>query len=132
MRHYTKHVTFAVTNPRNVVARAVWVSVVGDSPILLAITKDDAIFSLQLCERVVVADVVSFGMRDRNAQHRACLQFISKRTVRRFHAHMDMFANKVQIAIANQSAGEKSRFAEDLESITNSEHEPATLGKLLN
>src|SRR5215204_1813746 len=127
MRHYPKHVTFAVTNPCNVVARAVWVGGVGDSSILLTITKDDAIFSLQLCERVVIADVVSFGVRDRNAQHRACLQLISKRTVRRFHPHMDMFTNEVQIAIANQSAREKSRFAEDLESITNSEHEPATL-----
>ena len=45
---------------------------------------------------------------------------------------MNVFANKVQIAITNECAGQQACLAEDLKAVTNTEHEAATFGKLLD
>src|SRR5688500_13214613 len=60
VRHQSEHVTFAITNAGDIVARAVWVSVVSDCAVLFAVAKDDAILPLQLGERLIVANVVAF------------------------------------------------------------------------
>ena len=43
-----------------------------------------------------------------------------------------MFADEVQIAIANQRARQKPGFAKDLKAVADSEHKPAAFGKLLD
>src|SRR5215213_9581551 len=101
--------------------RAIRVRGLSNGPIRLAVAKNDPVVLLEFRESVVVADVVSFSVRNRNPQHSARLEFISKRTIRRFHAHVNVFADKVQILIANQCAWKKSRFTEDLKSVTYSE-----------
>src|SRR5690349_23154845 len=62
VRHQSEDVAFPVTNSRNVITRAVWVGFVGDVAVLVAIAKDDALFTLQFGERRVVANVIAFGV----------------------------------------------------------------------
>src|SRR5512145_2704348 len=55
MRHQAEHVTLAVAYAGDVIARPVWVRSFSDGPVLLAVTKHDAIFALEFRERFVVA-----------------------------------------------------------------------------
>src|SRR5689334_14737307 len=82
VRHQTQNVAFAVTNSGNVVTRAIRIGGVSDRAVLFAITKYDAVLALQFGDRRVVADVVAFGVRDRNAQHGTGRHFVGERTVR--------------------------------------------------
>src|SRR5689334_18322956 len=132
MRHQPNDIPSATTKPRDIVARAVRISSVGNGAVFFAVAKDDAIFSLQLGKRVVVADVVAFRVRDRNTKHGAARQLVSKRTVNSFYTNINVFADEVQIAIANQSARQQPGFAENLKSIADTEHEATAVRKLLH
>src|SRR5688500_17442389 len=100
MWHQPKHVAFTVADSGYVVARAVGVGSVRHASILVAITDDDAVLLFKFGKGVVITDVVSFSMRDRKFQDRTAFNFIRKGSVDRFNAHEDMFANKMQIAVA--------------------------------
>jgi len=101
MRHQPEHIPLATADARDIVTRPVWVRGVSDASIRFTITKYDSIFALKFCECTVVADVVTFGVCDRNPQHRPFLQLICIRTVGRLHADVYMLTNEVQIAIAD-------------------------------
>src|SRR5260370_28497280 len=99
---------------------------------MVAIAKDDALLLLELLQRAIVADIISLCMSNWNAKHGSSLKLIRKGAVHSFNSYKDMFANEVQIAIADQGAGQKTRFAENLKTVTYSQYKPSTLGKLLN
>src|SRR5437868_8323394 len=132
MRHQTEHVALPVTNACNVITRAIWVGGVSERAIAFTITKDDAVFLLKLRECLVVADIVSFGVCDGNAKHRTSLQLVSKWAIGRFDAHVDVFADEVQVAITNQGVRQQARFAENLKSVAYSEYKSPALGKFLD
>src|SRR2546422_458684 len=101
MRHQAEHVAFPATDAGNIVPRAVWISGVGYLPIFVAIAKHDTIFTLELGEGQVVADIIPFGMRNGNAQHTRGAQFVRERRVRSLYTNKHMLADEVQIAVAN-------------------------------
>ena len=70
MRHQTENIARTIADAGDVIARAVWIGGFRDVPVLVAVTKHDAIFPLEFCERLIVADVVAFSMSNRNSQHR--------------------------------------------------------------
>src|SRR4030095_9287475 len=104
MGHQPEYVARAITDAGNVVSRAVWVRRFSYCSALLTIPKDDPVLALQLCEGRIVAYVVSFGMCNRNSQYRSGGHLVGVRRVRSFNAHREVFANKVQISVADQSA----------------------------
>src|SRR6266852_548244 len=71
MRHQTHHVPAGSANAGDIITRAVWIRILSDPSFPVAIAKDDSFVSLQLGERRLVTDKVSFGVRDRHAQNAA-------------------------------------------------------------
>ena len=109
-----QHIALRVADAGNVVARAVWICGLGDAALSITVTNDNAIVAAQLVKSLIVADVVSLSMSDGDAPHRSLLHLIRKRRIRSFDAHVDVFTNKMQIAIADQGARQKTRFAKNL------------------
>ncbi len=69
-------------------------------------------------------------MRDRELQHRA--RFTEARKRRRpLDAHINAVADEVQARIAGQRARQEARFAEQLKTVTDTEHQAASVGKTL-
>ncbi len=79
--------------------------------------KDNAVFAREFAERFVVANIVAFGVGDGQTQDRAALQRIRESSVVCLNADVRMLADEMQITIAKQRAGQKSRFAENLKAV---------------
>ena len=60
------------------------------------------------------------------------MQLVGKGTVRRFDAHVNVFADEVQVAVADQRTRQQSGFAENLKTVADAEHKAAAVGKLLD
>src|SRR5262245_51953325 len=69
-------------------------------------------------------------MRDRNAQYLAFLIAAGERRVGALDADVDVFTDELQIAITQQSARQKSGFAQNLESVTDAQNDTALAGKI--
>src|SRR4029077_6048785 len=102
---------------------AIWVRRCSYGPARFTVTKDDPVFALEFCKSRIVAYIVSFGMCNRNSQHRSRSHFVGVRRVRSLNPHRDVLTNKIQIAVAYQGARQQSRFTQDLEAVANPEHE---------
>src|SRR6266852_4173035 len=63
MRHQSHHVPAPAANAGDIITRAVWIRILSDLSASVAVAKDDPFASLQLGERRVVTDKVSFGVR---------------------------------------------------------------------
>src|SRR5947208_4772506 len=68
MRHHSHDVTRTIANTGYIIARAVRIGLVSNATIKVAIAKNNSIFVLQFGQRRIVANIVSFGVRDRHAQ----------------------------------------------------------------
>ena len=99
----------------------------------IAVTKDDSIFSLQVRQ--------ALRRRKRSFPRRARSEFAApipgfssfvKGVSVRFDTHVHVFANEMQIAIANQRARQQSCFAKNLKAVADAQHEAAAGGKLLH
>src|SRR5687767_1129833 len=71
-------------------------------------------------------------MRDRSTEHTTYGNLICERAVRRFDANVNVIADEMQVAIANQRARQKARLAKNLKTVTDPKHEPSAFGKLLH
>src|SRR5918911_268871 len=71
-------------------------------------------------------------MRDGDAEHAPRFQLIGEGRLGRLDADADMLADEMQIAVANQRAGQKASLAEDLKAVADAEHKAATRRKLLD
>ena len=101
MWHQAHDIAATAANAGNVISRTIYVSGIAYLAGRVSIAKDNAIVTLQFCQRRVVANIVSFGVRDRHAQHGALFQFVGKRRVSVFDSYVDIVSNEMQIAIAN-------------------------------
>src|SRR5260221_6999895 len=68
-------------------------------------------------------------MADRNAQDLPGPRRAGERRLGLLDAQVDVFAAVLQAAIAEHRAGQQSRFEQDLKSVADAEHGPASLGK---
>lgn len=66
MWHQAKHVARTIADAGNTITRAVWICGFADVSFQVAVSEDDPVISLKLFHRCIIADVVSFGMSDRN------------------------------------------------------------------
>ena len=72
-------------------------------------------------------------MRDRKPQELALLRLmVNGESVVRFRVRIVTSADKFQIRIADQSAGQQSRFGQHLKSVANAEHQAAGCANLLH
>src|SRR5580704_7560557 len=68
-------------------------------------------------------------MADRDGQHFSLRTGVGERSGGVLYAHLHRLADVFQSRIAHESAWQKPRFAQDLKTITDSEHQTSAIGK---
>src|SRR6476661_5237238 len=96
----------------------------------VTVTKNDSILTLQFRKSRVITNIVSFCVSNRNSQDTSWSDFVGERTIRRFSTHEDVFADEMQIAIANQRTWQQTGFTQNLKAITNTQNETSSISKL--
>src|SRR5688572_7828005 len=132
MWHQAEDVSFLAADAGDVVSRPVWIRGRGNLSSAIAVTQNNSILALQLTERRVIADVISFSMRYWNLQHRVSGHLVGERCVRCLYPHRDMLTNKMQVAISDQSSGQQPCFAENLKAVADTQNKSAGGGKLFH
>src|SRR2546429_3843256 len=69
MRHQSQNVTSTIANASDAVAGTIGVSFLRNSSLGIAVPKNDAVLLLQLSQSLIVTDVISFGMSNRQTQN---------------------------------------------------------------
>src|SRR5205085_4871834 len=106
-----EHVAAARADARDVVARAVEVRLICKLSARVAVAEDHAVFAQEFFVRLVVADVVAFGVRDGEAQDLARAQAGGEGRLGRLDADVDVLADEVKLAVSYERAGQKPRLA---------------------
>ena len=123
MRHHAHHVTALIADACDVVQRPVGI---------IGIAQHHAVFRLQRGQRAVVRVVAAFAVRHWNGQGLTALGRSRKRRVGGFDANRHRPADKFQLAIAEQRAGQQPALDQHLKSVADSEHQPALGGEALD
>ncbi len=90
------------------------------------------VVALQLSKSIVIADVVSIGMSNGKPEHGPSRQLIGEGRIGCRHAHINMFANEMQIAIPNQGARQQSCLAQNLKAVADAQDKSSAVGKLFH
>ena len=132
MRHESAHISPLVANAGNVPKRAIGIRRFEDFARGIAILPKNLIVRLEPGQRGFIGEVTAFTMRDGKAQHQAGGDSIREDGIRIEGFQIDVLASELKGPIANQSAGQKARFAKNLKPIANAEDEAALRRELLH
>ena len=125
MRHQADNVATFVADASNRLDRAVRVCVIGYDAGFVHVTEHDLAILLELAELVRSREVIALAVRDRNPQHLLRRARERKRRIGLLHAHMNVLAAKLQLAVAQHRTRQKPGLEEDLEAVADAEHRPA-------
>src|SRR5688500_10006635 len=106
MRHHAQNVPDGVENSCDIPNRTVW-----NLPVLRI---GDAIFVLQLFQRIGIREVISIAMPDRHAQELASLELIRERRIPGFCSQAEKFADVFARYIPQQCTWQQSAFGKNL------------------
>ena len=132
MGHEAGDVALAVADSGDIVHGTVRIPIRVACSVRRGIAENHLAVLLELRERSFVAGVVAIVVRDWHFQDLALLRGVRKRCVRLLDANVNVAADISQAAVAHHCAGEKARFAENLEAIANSQDHAAALGESLD
>src|SRR5262249_43103502 len=129
VRHQAGDVAFAVTDTGDVVHRAVRIAggIIGSKGI--RVVKQDLAVALQLGEGGGVDGVGAVAVRDWDLQNLTFSGGAGERTVGFFDADVNVAADKAQAGVAHHGTGEEARFAQNLETVADAEHNAAAFGE---
>ena len=111
MRHHPQDISFAICNSGDIVKRAVRVGFVSGRAAGVTVTEEDAALGFELRHRRLVAEVISFPVRDWNAQNLALPVPIGEWSIQSLDADVNVLADVFQASIAQQRAWQKPGFA---------------------
>ena len=94
----------------------------------VAIAEGHAAFAFQPCNGLVIGNVIALAMRDADFDHLSGLIGGGIGCVIAFNPQMLHPADKAQIGIAHQDAGQQARFDQNLEAVADAEHQTAARG----
>jgi len=92
----------------------------------------DLVVGLELRERFFVGKVAAFAVGDGHAQNFPRRNLAGERRIVRGGLEENIFAVELQIAIANQRAGQQAGFGEDLKAVADADDEAAVVGELFH
>src|SRR5207249_1910050 len=97
---------------------------------IVEVSEGDSIFGLQFVEGVVVGVVAAFAVSDGHTEDLAAVGGRGEGRVSGLGAQVDVAADELQAAIADEGAWQKTSLDEDLEAVTDSQDEAAIPCKL--
>ncbi len=115
--HHAHDIAFAVEDAGDVAGGAVGV---------FDVAEGDAVFGFEFIEGAVVGKVLAFAVRDGKVESLAFgAAFEVNGRVGGFGAEGDVFADELEVLIAEQRAGQQAGFDQNLEAVADAEDEPA-------
>ena len=132
MRHQAGHVALFIADAGDVQQRAVRIRGVGQVAVLVAVLPKDLVVGLELRERFFVGKIAAFAVSDGHAENFSRRNLAGERRIVRGGLEENVFAVELQIAIADERAGQQAGFGEDLKAVADTEDEAAVVGELLH
>ena len=132
MRHQAGHVAAFVADARDVLQRAVGIRGVGQVSGRVAVLPQDLVVGLEFRERGFVGKIAAFAVRDGHAQNFPRRNLARERRIVRGGLEENIFAMELQIAVANERAGQQAGFGEDLKAVADAEDQAAVVGELFH
>lgn len=96
MRHHPQNISLAITDPRDILQRAVWVGFGGNFSLGVAVPKNDLVMGIELSKGFVIRKIIPFVVRDRERQDRPLLERLRKRIPDALHPQRDRTADKME------------------------------------
>lgn len=121
MRHHAQNVAFATQDAGDIPGRAIAAR---------QITKGNAIVRLERVERAFIGMVVAFSVSDRKPYYIAFPRQVREGGVRRRYFEIDVFADKLQICVAEQGARKNAALDQNLKSVAYTEYRSACGGEV--
>ena len=132
MRHQAGHVALFIADAGNVLQRAVRIRGVGQVSARIAVLPEDLIVGLELRERFFVGKIATFTVGDGHAENFSRRNLAGERRVVCGGLEENVFAVELQIAVADERAGQQAGFGEDLKAVADAEDEAAVVGELFH
>ncbi len=130
MRHHAEHVAAGVDDAGDRLRGAVDVGLLVDHALGGAVAIEHSPLAFQPLQRLLVRFVIAFAMRDRHPNDLPGIIAARERGIRTFDPQMHIMADEFQPRVAHEHAGQKARLAENLETVADPEHQPATGSKI--
>src|ERR1700730_12455914 len=132
MRHHPHNIAAWARDPGDVVHGTVRIGSLGNVSRWRRITKDDAVMTIEFLQRLPIAEIVALHVTDWNAENFALAARVRERGIGILHAHMNWFADVFQTHVAHQRSWQQPGLAQNLESITDSQHQPTAGGETVH
>jgi hypothetical protein len=132
MRHHPEYIPARAANSSNIFQRAVGIGFRRDLAGRVAVTEHYLLVALQLAECCLVTEIVAFHVADRDGQNFVFMARTGEGSFGVLNAHLYRFADVLQPDIPHQCSRQQAGLAQDLEAITDSDHQSAAFGEFLN
>ncbi len=132
VRHHAKHRAPFVENAGNVLERSIRIGVVGRFAVVVAVAKGNAAVAFKRVQGFIVGVVVAVVVGDGNSDDLTGGIPVREWAVRLIDTQMHVPADKFEIAVADQCAGQQAAFGQHLKSVADPEDMNARGGFLLD
>jgi len=129
MGHHAEHIASGAADARDIFERSIGIRFGCDFALRVRVAEDDAVIAFQFGESRLIAKIIAFHVANGDGQHFAFAARVRERRLVVFDSHLHRLADIFQSDVAHQSSGEQSRFAQNLEAVTDAEDEPAAVGE---
>src|SRR5208283_4312248 len=117
MGHQAGHVAAFAANAGNVLKRTVRIRLVGQVSTRVAILPENLVVCLELRQRFLVGKITAFAVGDGNAENFIRRNLARERRVGGGGLQENVFAMELQVAVADECAGQESGFGQNLETV---------------
>ena len=130
MRHQAGHVAAFVADAGNVLERTIRIRRVGQVSIRIAVSPQNLVVGLELGQSFLVGKVAAFPVSDGDAQDFPGRDFIREGRIRRGGFEVNVLAMELEVAVADERAGQQTCLGEHLEAVADADDESAIGGEL--
>ena len=132
MWHQAGHIALFIADAGDVLQRAVRIRTVGQVSGRVAVLPKDLVVGLELRQRFFIGKIATFAVGDGHAQDFPRRNLARERRIVRGGLEENIFAVELQVAVADERAGQQSRFGEHLKAVADAENEAAVVGELFH
>src|SRR5208282_2346961 len=130
MRHHAQHIASRAADSGDILKRPVGIRFRCDFALRIRVAENNAVVAFQFSECRLIAKIIAFHVADGDGQHFALAAGVGKRSLIVFDSHLHRLADIFQSDVAHQRSGKQSRLAQNLETVADTEDQPAAGGKL--
>lgn len=128
MWHHAKHVFGGIGNAGDVVEGPVGVGLVGDISVCIAVSEEHLSVRFNVCQGLFIAVETTFTMGDGHTKYLVGIDFTGGDQMGVACFEVNIFAVKLHVGVAQEGAGQQATFAQNLESVADTQDKTTVLG----